>query len=90
VVLIEPDPQRVDLALELAEPPRQPVALLAERLGQRHHRFDEPVLAVVGGLGGAHWRPPAKVRGPGSNSGAALGLGKNAHLTRRRVAGLTA
>jgi hypothetical protein len=34
VVLIEPDPQRVDLALELAEPPRQPVALLAERLGQ--------------------------------------------------------
>jgi hypothetical protein len=89
-VLIEPDPQRVDLALELAEAPSQPVALLAERLGHRHHGLDEAVLAVIRGLRGAHRRPPAKVRGPGSNSDAALHPGKNALLSRARVVGLTA
>jgi hypothetical protein len=89
-VLIELEPQRVDLALELAEAPRQPVALLAERLGQRHHGFDEPVLAVVGGFGGAHRRPPAKVRGPGSNRDAAPRLSRDARLTREHVVGLTA
>jgi hypothetical protein len=89
-VLIELDPQRVDLALELAEAPRQPVALLPKRLGQRHHGFDEPVLAVVGGFGRAHRCPPANVRGAGSNPDAARRLGKNADLTRGRVVGLTA
>jgi hypothetical protein len=89
-VLIEPDPQRVDLALELAEALGQPVALLAERLGQRHHGFDETVLAVIRGLRGAHRRPPATGRRPGSNSDAALRPGKNAHSTRAGVVGLTA
>jgi hypothetical protein len=89
-VSIEPDPQRVDFALELAEAPRQPVAFLAERLGQRHHGLDEAVLAVIRGLRGTHRRPPAKVRGPGSNSDAAPHPGKNAHFTRARVVGLTA
>jgi hypothetical protein len=47
-VLIEPDGQRVDLPLELAQPPGQPVALLAEGLGQGDHRIDEPALAFIG------------------------------------------
>jgi hypothetical protein len=48
-VLIELDGECVDLALELAEAAREPIALLAERFGERHHGLDEPVLAVVGG-----------------------------------------
>jgi hypothetical protein len=48
-VLIELDGECVDLALELAEAAREPIALLAERFGERHHGLDEPVLAIVGG-----------------------------------------
>jgi hypothetical protein len=47
-VLIEPDREGVDLPLELAQPAGEPVALLAERPGERHHRLDELVLSVVG------------------------------------------
>jgi putative FmdB family regulatory protein len=46
-VLIEPDRQRVDLALQLAQTPGQPVALLAEGLGQGDHRIDEPAFTFV-------------------------------------------
>jgi len=35
--------------LELGQPPHELLALLAERLGQRHDRLDEPALAVVVG-----------------------------------------
>jgi hypothetical protein len=47
-VLIELERQGVDLALELAEPAGEPVALLTKRLGQRHDRLDEPLFPVVG------------------------------------------
>jgi hypothetical protein len=53
-VLVEPDRERVDLALELAQAVRQPVALLAKRLGQRHHRVDEPAFTFVVGRDVAH------------------------------------
>jgi hypothetical protein len=53
-VLIELEGERVDLPLELAQPAGQPVALLPEGLGQRHHRLDEPMLAVLGGGDVAH------------------------------------
>jgi hypothetical protein len=59
-MLIELEGERVDLPLELAEAPGEPVALLAERLRERHHRLDEPVLAVLGGWDVVHRRPPAQ------------------------------
>jgi hypothetical protein len=46
-VLIEPERQRIDLALELAEAAGEAIALFPERLGERHHRFDQAMLAVV-------------------------------------------
>jgi hypothetical protein len=53
-VLIEPDGERVDLALEVAQAAGQAVALLAEGLGQRDHRVDEAAFAFVGGRDVAH------------------------------------
>jgi hypothetical protein len=53
-VLIEPDRQRVDLALELAQPAGQPVALLPEGLGQGDHRVDEPAFTFIGGRDVVH------------------------------------
>jgi hypothetical protein len=53
-VLIELEGERVDLALELTQAAGEPVALLAEGLGERHHRLDEPVLAVFGRQDVAH------------------------------------
>jgi len=52
--LIEPDGERVDLALELAQTVGQPVALLAEGFGQRYDGVDEPAFAFVGGRNVAH------------------------------------
>jgi hypothetical protein len=63
-VPIEPDGQSVDLALELAETPGQPVALVPERLGHRHDRLDEPAFAVVGGYAFAHRRSSGKSSRP--------------------------
>jgi hypothetical protein len=60
-VLIELDGEHVDLALQLGEAVRQAIALLPERLGQRHHGFDEPFLAGVGQRDVGHRRPPATV-----------------------------
>jgi hypothetical protein len=51
LALIELEGEGVDLALQLTQAVGQAVSLLAERLGQRHHRLDEPVLAVLGGEG---------------------------------------
>jgi hypothetical protein len=60
-VLIELEGERVDLPLELAQAAGQPVSLFAERLGERHHRLDEPVLAILGGGDIVHQRAPARL-----------------------------
>jgi hypothetical protein len=44
--LIEPERERVDLALELTEAARKAIALLPERLRERHHGLDQSVLTV--------------------------------------------
>src|SRR5262249_34437739 len=54
LVRVEPETERVDLPLETREAPREPVSLLAKRLRQRHHRVDQPTLAVVGGRNLVH------------------------------------
>jgi hypothetical protein len=46
-VLIEPERERIDLALELAETAGEAIALFPERLGERHHRLDQAMLTVV-------------------------------------------
>jgi hypothetical protein len=53
-VLIQPDRQRVDLPLQLGQATGQAVALLAEGLGQRDDRIDEPAFTFVGGRDLAH------------------------------------
>jgi hypothetical protein len=72
-VLIELEGEGVDLALELAQAVGQPIALLPERLGERHHRLDEPALAVLGGEQGvAHgWFLDTRLR-PRSKSDAGM------------------
>jgi hypothetical protein len=69
-VLIELDGECVDLALELAEAAREPIALLAERFGERHHGLDEAVLAVVGGSDVVHRWSSGTESHHGSKSGA--------------------
>jgi hypothetical protein len=47
--------QHGELVLDFSQPPGQPIALLAERLRQRHHELDQPALALIGfGRGGEH------------------------------------
>jgi hypothetical protein len=46
-VLIEPERERVDLTLELAEAASEAIALFPERLGERHHRLDQAMLTFV-------------------------------------------
>jgi hypothetical protein len=79
-LLIELERERVDLPLELAQAPGQPVSLFAERLGERHYRLDEPVLAVLGGGDVVHRRPPAKLA-----TGQQIGC-RSAHRQERAVA----
>jgi putative FmdB family regulatory protein len=80
-VLIEPDRERVDLALELAQAAGQPVALLAEGLRQRDDRVDEPAFTFVSGRDVAHWSASgARVRDVNSNSGAAARPGQGRGL----------
>ncbi|HEU4368390.1 MAG TPA: hypothetical protein VFV05_09215 [Methylomirabilota bacterium] len=53
-MLIEPDGEGIDLALELAQAVGQSVAFLAEGFGQRYDGVDEPAFTFVGGRNVAH------------------------------------
>jgi hypothetical protein len=88
-VQIELDGEGVDLALELAQASREPVALFAERLGQGHHRLDEPLFPIFAMWGVGHRCPPASARGPGSKTDAVAETANGADLVGERVADLT-
>jgi hypothetical protein len=59
LALIEPERERIDLALELTEATREAVALFPERLGERDHRVDQAMLTVVVGCAVVH-APPSR------------------------------
>jgi hypothetical protein len=88
-VLVQLEGQGVDLALELAQPSCEAVALVAERLGQGYHRLDEPLFAVVGVRGLGHRCPPSSVRGPAAIRMPAVRAIGGADLPLPAVADLT-
>jgi hypothetical protein len=86
-VLVEPDRQRVDLPLELAQAPGQPVALLAEGLGQRDDRVDEPAFTFVGGRDVAHCSASGARVGGGTAIRMPWRCAPTAHVWRMNVSG---
>ena len=82
LVLIEPDAERVDLALELGQALGQPVTLLAEGFGQRDHRVDEPTLAILGSRDDVHLATSADGLAASDSKPDAARATSGAHLAR--------